>query len=685
MVVHFQGRFPVGAWLAVVLAGVALVPAWSGPVAPAIDEDPAWETAAANGARAAEAMARCRRLLHAWYGHAGTGNALLPRNLRQRVWNTQDAAADNWSFQVITAYLTDPDAYGGMVRQTLRDELRLTTRVGSLGDAYQIDGNRFVRRAAHLPSILFGASEYVKDGILPIAELTGRTAWFERGRQMLIDIMTLAPVETRFGRLPAASAEVCGEMLQALSRYYGATGDPRFARWARTIAEAWVFEVLPRNNGLPCHGWDFQSGRPADDRLSLNDHGNEIIFGLAEVLMLAHVHDQAWRERILPGIQGMIDWLLAHAVNDHGLWVGALRPSTGEILDAATPDTWGYALNAVYVLYLVTGQERYRDAVVRAMRGINADPRYANWGGADSFADAIEGAILLVNRIREPETLAWMDKTVPAFLGKQRDDGIVEGWHGDGNYARTALMLALMLSGGTRVTPWREDLRLGVVIDGDALLISLDSDAPWRGRLHLDLPRHRLHLGLAVDYPRLNQFPEWYTVDPVRLYGVVINGKPLKQPLLGDDLAAGLPLESDGGGLRLRVSPLPGPPYGDAPGGPAVESIEGGARIVFAEEMYANRGYQWCGEEPIAVTFPVAAGQAATLHLLWGAKGDQRTGLVRVGETVQAVTRGGYDGFEWVTIPVATEQTAAGYLAVQIAAPESGKAAFIAEAKVTTP
>ena len=97
-------------------------------------EPDVWTLAARNAAQANVALARCNRLVHAWYRHKGNGNFLLPQNLRSRVWNGHNSAADLWSFFVLTAHLTDPKGLGTLVRHTLRDDILLTTRHGPLTD-----------------------------------------------------------------------------------------------------------------------------------------------------------------------------------------------------------------------------------------------------------------------------------------------------------------------------------------------------------------------------------------------------------------------------------------------------------------------------------------------------------------------------------------------------------------------
>ena len=532
--------------------------------------DMRWVEAARNGETANEVFSRCKRMVQAWYRHRGHGNWLIPDNLQTRIWRPENAAADNWSFWVIATYLTDRETFEGPIRKTLEDEIRLTTRLGWLPDAFVIDTGEFERPKQDLDRLLFGASEYVKDGLLPIAELLGRTVWFERARGILDDIFRYATprgtpraLPTPHGMLPSTRAEVNGEMLQSLCRFYFATGDKRYKTWAECIGDAYFLDMLPKSNGLPCHDWDFEAGTPRRDVLSLSDHGNEIIFGLSELMALEHACDAAKAAQYLPAMRRMIDTLLDIAVNEHGLWVHSIEPSTGKVLNAGTPDTWGYALDAVYTFYMITGESKYREAVHRALRGINADPKYREWGGADAFADSIESGIVLLNRIPEPEALEWLEATVPTFLAKQREDGIIEGWHGDGNYARTALMYALMKTAGTRVSNWREDLRFGAVVRSGALYVALQATEPWEGLLHFDAPRHRVHLGLPMNYPRLNEFPEWYPVEPARLYKVIVEDKESTvSVMLGDDLIRGLPVRCGTEPVHVTVRPVPGPAYG---------------------------------------------------------------------------------------------------------------------------
>jgi hypothetical protein len=136
---------------------------------------------------------------------------------------------------------------------------------------------------------------------------------------------------------------------------------------------------------------------------------------------------------------------------------------------------------------------------------------------------------------------------------KQRPDGIVEGWHGDGNFARTTIMYGLWKTQGVTFHPWREDVRLGAARAGDRLLLSLRSDRPWKGRLLFDRPRHAQHLKLPLDWPRINQFPEWFVVKEGRIYGVTDAGSGRGRIRPAAELRRGLPVETDGRSERYLV------------------------------------------------------------------------------------------------------------------------------------
>jgi len=114
----------------------------------------------------------------------------------------------------------------------LLTETALTSRLGRLPDTYSFSKRGFAFEDQDLTRLLFGASEYIKDGLLPITEFLGQTPWRVRLLGILDDIWRHAAVETRRGRIPSDNPEVNGNMLQALSRAYWMTGQASYLELA---------------------------------------------------------------------------------------------------------------------------------------------------------------------------------------------------------------------------------------------------------------------------------------------------------------------------------------------------------------------------------------------------------------------------------------------------------------------
>ncbi len=73
--------------------------------------------------------------------------------------------------------------------------------------------------------------------------------------------------------------------------------------------------------------------------------------------------------------------------------------------------------------------------------------------------------------------------------------------------------------------------------------------------MRFDTPRHRLHMRLPLNYPRLNEFPEWFTADPDATYRVRVDGGAWRT-VGGAELARGLALTaSPGATCEVEVQP----------------------------------------------------------------------------------------------------------------------------------
>jgi len=509
----------------------------------------AFEMAFKNGRLANEGFQRCQRYLSGWLQHADSVTGLIPRNLTKdsTIWNAQDAAADNYPFMVLTAALLDRPRFNGQMLEMLATEIKLTSRLGSLPDTYSFSKRDFLSDVPDTARIIFGASEYIKDGLLPLTEWLGPSPWSERLLNILNDLWYLAPVKTRFGNIVSNSQEINGEMLQTLARIYWMTADEQYLDWATRLGNYYLLgEHHPTKHGT---------------KLRLRDHGCEIVSGLCEfyaTVCLARPEQKAVYQK---PIETMLDRILEIGRNEHGLFYNIINPQTGQPINPGVADTWGYTFNGFYTVYLIDKIEKYRQATLQALSGLKQHYHHFDWehGSADGYADAIESALNLYNREPVAEAAQWIDSEIRIMWEKQKSDGIIEGWHGDGNFARTTLMYCLWKTQGVSVNPWEKELIFGAVQQAGKIFIGLKSQQKWSGKLMFDTPRHQIHLKLPFDWPRINQFPEWFTVSPEQEYWVMNVTNDSKEKISGQKLLTGLDLRLDAGTeLCFIIQPIPG-------------------------------------------------------------------------------------------------------------------------------
>lgn len=464
----------------------------------AVAQDP-WDRAEANGNLNRLYLLACWKYTGGWLQHADPKTALIPRNLgKDFYWNAKDAAADNYPFMVLSAFYTDRALFDGRMKHMLEAEQRHTNRIGRLPDDFVFATQAFRTPEPKLDDLIFGAAEYAKDGLIPLTELLGPSPWSDRMLGMLDDIWEHAEYETEVGRLPSVSHEVCGDLMQTMSRMYWMTRNENYREAVFNLA-AYFFEHHPPERA---------------EQLRLDDHGCEVISGLSEAYYIAAHTDADRRQRWKAAMHRLLDRILEVARDEDGLLYNLVNPATGEVISSERTDNWGYNYNAFLVVFELDHEPRFREAIEHALKNLPKSKDYP-WEGArmDGFADSLEGGINLINRIPIPEAIEWADYTADRMLTTQRDTGVIEGWHGDGNFARTALMYALWKSQGAYVEPWRADLRVGAVRQDDGYVyFTVKSDWPWQGRLRFDVPRHAEYLKIPSDYARLNQFPEWFTV-----------------------------------------------------------------------------------------------------------------------------------------------------------------------------
>lgn len=502
-----------------------------------------FDLALENGKRAAEGLRRCRDYVKGWLQLADPETGLIPRNRRDRYWNAQDSAADNYPFMVLTTSLVDRDLFFGPMLEMLETEIKLTSRLDALPDTYDFAKQGFSHDQPDLGRMMFGASEYIKDGLLPLTEILGHSAWSQRMISILDDMWKHAPIETQYGKIVSENVEINGEMLQTLSRVYWMTGDPKYLDWAVRLGDYYLL-----GDHHPTR--DFNN-------LRLRDHGCEIVSGLCELYVALRFARPEKKREYTAAIHEMIDRILEVGRNEHGLFYNSINPQTGKPSNAGVADTWGYTLNGIYAVYLIDGTDAYRDAMLRALNSINQHYRNFDWegGSSDGFADAIESALNLYNREPVESAADWIDSEIQVMWSKQQDDGVIEGWHGDGNFARTTIMYCFWKSQGVVALPWREDLVVGATRQGDELFLTMTAAEDWSGKVVFDFPRHRENLHLPIDWPRINQFPEWFTVDLKGAYNLEDIDNGAIQSVSGLDAVAGVKVNIRGGEtVRLRMT-----------------------------------------------------------------------------------------------------------------------------------
>ncbi len=178
------------------------------------------------------------------------------------------------------------------------------------------------------------------------------------------------------------------------------------------------------------------------------------------------------------------------------------------------------------------------------------------WGNWDDWSDSYESMIGLWKHYPElPRVFGWLQfMTERHRSGWMEEYGPFSGDHFDGStMRRLALHMNLALQ-GVRTIPYTEKLRLGGFEKNGQLFLHAESEAPWTGRLCFDWPRSE-YKAAKIDWARINEMQEWYTVRPQLRYDVAVDGeRPIT--LSGKQLIDGFPIELKPGRVRrIHISP----------------------------------------------------------------------------------------------------------------------------------
>jgi hypothetical protein len=141
-----------------------------------------------------------------------------------------------------------------------------------------------------------------------------------------------------------------------------------------------------------------------------------------------------------------------------------------------------------------------------------------------------------------PSAKNWLDSEIRVLWNFQKPDGMIEGWHGDGNFARTTIMYCLWKTQGIVPKPWKPDLKIGAVTENGKLKIAVTCDSGWEGKLVFDSPRYRDKMHYPFDYPRINQYQQWFTIHTQEIYTLESGKTGKTKTFKGNELIHGLPV-----------------------------------------------------------------------------------------------------------------------------------------------
>jgi hypothetical protein len=461
-------------------------------------------------------------------------------------WNYDDTAADCYPFLCWAAYYTDIDQLNttdGPVHDVLVAEqlhCNLNTTPGSAFGRVPtaVNTDTLVKEIKSYDNTMFAASEYVKDGLIPIVEVMGKdNPWFDRMQGITDDMWANAQVSTAYGLVPTAGTEADGEQLQALARLYTMTGDTKYLDWGERLADRYL---LP-GTFVPS---------------SLRDHGSEIIGGLGLFYAVESVHRPVKAATYLAGLQYMLDQVLENGTNADGLMYNSIG-------GGGLSDSWGYNYVAYLCHDMIVPTPRYSLGLQQTLRNL-AKPVYTNypWEGSsiDGYADSLEGGLYQLNRLAVPEGLAWVDQEMANNVTRTQDPDVntttLWGTYKlESNGVRTVLQHAMMHTRGLIARPWELDLELGASQTADGVVITMTSASAsgWTGVVQVDKPRYRLEMGFSKDWPRMNTMPEWFTAEPDLDYVVEDINTGTTTSYTGTQLHAGLPVTLDPGIEKLLL------------------------------------------------------------------------------------------------------------------------------------
>ncbi len=508
-------------------------------------EEDLFQEAKLNSFFSSEAFNRLNLFKKGWMAFEDKETGLIPYKLywgpEYRLYIPEQSAADFYPFLLLSAYYTNYTDYATLKKWFYLDSLYKSDSglpaVVDLNKDKISNSNTVINY--DIDKQIFGASETVKDGYLPLIELFGQNhESYSKSVGLIKTIFSFCSYNTSYGCIPSLNTEVNGEILISLSRLYLVSRNETFLDLGEPILNFYLFEVISENNGHLCNFIKSDLSGCRNEEFNLGDHGNEIIPGVVEFFyaLSESGHNVTVFEK---PIQYMLDTVKEEGLKEDGFWVqkNGLANST---------DTWGYIHNA-YLLYDHITDIEY-DFVEESLENLKSKNIEEFAHNPDSVADSIECAIYLESEFKKKGADYWISKNIFHLFAQQKKNGVFMGDYKDGNVARTLLLFSLYKTKGSYLSPWRSDLRLGAVEKNKKLYVYMSSIKDWNGTLILDLERSYTFFGVEY-YPRINSFPEWWTVNQENQYlirtddeFITKTGKELIEQGIKIDLKRGVPL-----------------------------------------------------------------------------------------------------------------------------------------------
>lgn len=452
-------------------------------------------------------------------------------------WDDHNEAADHYSSLVLMAFYVNPrlNQKGGPLHETLVNSQRLCTTPSSLPATYDL------KKFAQGKEATFGAlSEWLRDGLLRVVEVMGRENDWYREMERLVGAM-IAEADRRGGMLHAFRGhEPQGNILQTLARLYAMSGEEKYLNEAEELADALLLD--PRH---------------AVRDVRFQDHGCELVPGLGELFVLESQLGRAKTAEYHAPMRRLLDGILQSAAHpETGLLCRPAKAADGNVGWSQSTDTWGYVLFTLENYDRATGENRYREAILKPMRWLAKNrPQYpilknSLWPrsvSSDDWSDSHESMLVLWNRYRDVEgAFDWLDWSTHQHCHRRTPDakyGPYNGGHFDGSTGRCLCLHMMLCSQGVRAIRFTEGVGVGAVQDNGELLLSVSAAIPWSGKLRFDSPRCEFPTA-TINWARLNEMPQWFVVRPDKKYHVCVDGSDAVV-VDGGWLIEGFPLEVD--------------------------------------------------------------------------------------------------------------------------------------------